>query len=696
MKSRYLTGLILSGMISAPLFADISDAMKSLIGTIKTPSQSKPEQTPPKSHARVIAVLKAGEIKETFLQSLETNAAKFKIKKSFYLAPSKSISESSASGKSASKQLLVIESSTLSVDQLIEAVKKMPGVESVTEDQIVHACEVPNDPKFNELWGLQNNHDPITDINVTSAWDRTTGSEDVVIGIIDTGVDYTHSDLSGNIWINPDETPNNGVDDDGNGYIDDVHGIDTVNGDSNPMDDNGHGTHTAGTIGAVGDNETGIAGVNWNVKIVPCKFLDASGLGYTSDAIECVNYFNKLKQNGTNIVATNNSWGSEGESDPSLQEAIQTADSENILFIAAAGNGGDDYKGDNNDITQFYPANYDIANIVSVAASDTNGNLASFSNYGATTVDLAAPGVDIVSTIPTTATPNNAPVYFSDNFENGTNNWVFYTYDSTDSNKTDITTEHWTLDNSMSASSTHSLSDSLDGNYTNNRVQLALLRNTIDLSNAVSTANQGVCVNMKIKGEIEEDYDYLALYLSKNDSQTWDHITKISGQISPDWKIVSLIIPSDYFVSNLQIAIARTNDSSVAYEGYNMDDVNISSCSIANNYAYGDGTSMATPHVTGALGLLASIDNGLNASQRKQILLDNITLKSAYNGKVSTSGLLNAGKMIASVDQSSDEPGGGGGGGGCTYNPNNEKFDALFVLMLVLSIFYPWRRKFIN
>ncbi len=205
--------------------------------------------------------------------------------------------------------------------------------------------------------------------------------------MIDTGIDYTHPDLAANIWTNTAEIQGNGKDDDGNGFVDDVHGYDFANNDGDPMDDNGHGTHVAGTIGAVGNNGIGVAGIDWNVKLMALKFLDATGSGLISNAIRALDYAVMM---GAQV--SNNSYGGGGY-DPAFADAIHNAQSNGHILVAAAGNDGL-----NNDTTPSYPSNYNFDNVVSVAATDHNDQLASFSNYGASTVDLAAPGVDILST----------------------------------------------------------------------------------------------------------------------------------------------------------------------------------------------------------------------------------------------------------------------------------------------------------
>jgi subtilisin family serine protease len=283
--------------------------------------------------------------------------------------------------------------SGVSVDDAIARYRSDPRVLYIEPDYIVHALEViPNDPSFGLLWGMHNTGQtggtPDADIDAPEAWEITTGNN-VVLGVIDTGVDWSHADLANNIWSNPGETAGNGLDDDGNGYIDDVRGWDFVNNDNDPMDDNGHGTHVSGTIAASGNNGIGVVGVSWSAKIMPLKFLDYSGGGYTSNAVLAVEYATMM---GARF--TNNSWGGGGYSS-ALYDAIAAAGSAGMLFVAAAGNSGE-----NNDITPHYPSSYDLDNIISVAATDHNDNLAGFSCYGAVSVDLAAPGVDIYSCLP--------------------------------------------------------------------------------------------------------------------------------------------------------------------------------------------------------------------------------------------------------------------------------------------------------
>ena len=278
----------------------------------------------------------------------------------------------------------------------VGALQRMAGVDGVQPNYTRYAAPgaPPNDPFWldGSLWGLLK-------IDARSVWTTyTAGNGTVVIANIDTGVDYTHPDLAPNMWRNPGEVEGNGVDDDGNGYVDDVFGIDTANRDSSPLDDQGHGTHTAGTIAAVGNNGIGVSGVNWNAKILACKFLNASGSGTDAGAIECFDYIVALRNRGVNIRVSSNSWGALRGSGPpaaALEAAIDTAGAAGIVNVFGAGNDGT-----NNDTAPFDPASYASPSIIAVASSNQTDRKSAFSNYGAATVDIAAPGEDIVSTYP--------------------------------------------------------------------------------------------------------------------------------------------------------------------------------------------------------------------------------------------------------------------------------------------------------
>lgn len=289
------------------------------------------------------------------------------------------------------------------LETMAEQLSASGQVRSVEANVIYKLYEkTPNDPDFAMLYGMKNSGQSGgvvgADIGATEAWDETTGSKDVLVGIIDSGMDYNHPDLKDNVWSNPGETGldangndkrTNGIDDDGNGFVDDWHGWDFSNNDNDPMDDNSHGTHVAGTIGGVGDNANGVVGVNWNVSMVPIKVFSASGSTTTDILVKGIDYATKL-----GVFVSNNSWGGGGYSD-ALFSSIKSASEKNILFVAAAGNDSQ-----NNDVGDHYPCNYDLPNVISVAAINRKDQVAYFSNYGGASVDVAAPGEDIYSTIP--------------------------------------------------------------------------------------------------------------------------------------------------------------------------------------------------------------------------------------------------------------------------------------------------------
>jgi thermitase len=260
-------------------------------------------------------------------------------------------------------------------------------------------ASTPDDTDFGKLWGLRNtgSNEPKgttagiegADVNALKAWDITKGSRAVKIAVIDTGVDYNHPDLKSNMWVNTKEIPGNGIDDDKNGFIDDVYGYDFANNDSNPMDGNGHGTHCSGTIGAVHNNRIGVSGVMGDVSIMAIKFLGDDGSGSLEAAIKAIDYATMM-----DVDLMSNSWGGGGRSE-ALLEAIKRASDKGIIFSAAAGNSSS-----NNDTSPSYPASYDVPNMVSVAALTAQNTLASFSSYGRNSVHIAAPGHNILSSVP--------------------------------------------------------------------------------------------------------------------------------------------------------------------------------------------------------------------------------------------------------------------------------------------------------
>jgi subtilisin family serine protease len=281
-----------------------------------------------------------------------------------------------------------LHSKSKNIDTLISDLSARADVEYAEPDYIIYATAIPNDPSYGNLWGL-------TKISAPSAWDISTGSNAYVAGVIDTGIDYNHPDLAANVWSAPAAYT---VTIGGRSITCPAgsHGFNAILNTCDPMDDNSHGSHVSGTIGAVGNNGAGVAGVNWNTKIIAAKFLNKQGSGTTSNAINAIDFVIQTKsrfESAADVRVLSNSWAGGGFSQ-SLLDEIDKANTNDMLFVAAASNDGK-----NNDITPSYPANYEVANVVSVAAIDSTDSLASWLNYGKTTVDLAAPGVSILSTI---------------------------------------------------------------------------------------------------------------------------------------------------------------------------------------------------------------------------------------------------------------------------------------------------------
>lgn len=297
----------------------------------------------------------------------------------------------------------------LSIEKAIEALEKLSNVEYAEPNYILtiqdHHSEVlsgePNDADFAKLWGMKNTGQsdsagqvgtPGVDVNVLPLWEEGhTGSREILVAVIDTGIDWDHPDIIDNLYANPGEAgelAENGIDDDGNGFIDDTHGWNFAADSRSSDDDHSHGTHCAGTIGGVGNNSIGVAGVNWEVSLLPVKFLTAGGSGSLADAVESINYATLM-----NVDVMSNSWGGGGHSQ-TMEDAIKAARDKGILFVAAAGNDSSD-----NDSSPTYPAGYQVENVVSVAAIDNQDKLAYFSNWGRAGVHVAAPGVKIYSTV---------------------------------------------------------------------------------------------------------------------------------------------------------------------------------------------------------------------------------------------------------------------------------------------------------
>lgn len=575
-----------------------------------------------------------------------------------------------------------------STEELVAMLKADPNVESVSPNYIRRLDVVPNDTDFRQVWGLHNTGQTVNgisgtydaDIDAPQAWEVSTGSPDVVVAVFDTGVDYVHEDLTANMWVNTGEIAGNGIDDDANGYIDDVYGADVavdlagtlVDGD--PMDIMGHGTHCAGTIGAVGDNGVGVAGVNWDVSIMAMKVFRPDLGAYDSDILDAIDYVLAQKANGENIVAVNASYGSYGgdQADP-MNAAIQSLGDAGIVFCAAAGNDGID-----NDVAPHFPSSYNASNIIAVAASDQDDQLATFSNFGATSVDLAAPGVNIRSTLPRTYVPQSSDIFFDD-MESGSSKWV-----TTGTNNTwAISTDQEIFENPTFPvpSPTHFWSDSPGVNYVPNTDSVLTVADAIDLSGYVG---QPVYFAFGAAAYIEGGgWDHGYVQVSGDAGATWTTIHDFGGYANY-WGHYEFVIPDAYKTAQFKFRFNLTTDSSVQYDGWLIDDVGIGT-TLTSSYANWDGTSMATPAVTGAVALLASAYPAETAAERQARLLSTVDTKTNLNGAVLTSGRMNVAAAIGGTVDSPTPPAppASDDGGGL---PVNDIYSLLFTIFGFLTI----------
>jgi subtilisin family serine protease len=520
----------------------------------------------------------------------------------------------------------------MTVNEALAIYQNDPDVEYAEPNYRRYATAIPNDSFFSNLWGLNNAGD--TDIDAPEAWDITQGNINVVVAVLDSGVDYKHPDLFNNMWINSGEIAGNGLDDDGNGKIDDVRGWDFVDDDNDPIDSDDHGTHVAGTIAAVGNNGTGITGVSWSAQIMPLRFLDAFGSGSVADAIEAIEY---AIDKGVKII--NASYGSYTFS-TAERDAIARARNADILFVAAAGN--DNWNNDS--ATKHYPSSYDLTNIIAVAATDQSDSRASFSNYGATSVDVAAPGTSIFSTRPDRQT------VWNDDFDDGDiSNW-----------STGGTNDSWGVTNEYNRSSPNSLTDFPYSDYvggTDSYAQTEL----IDLSSSA-----GSKLTFWWKGDIPESGDYFSVQAS-TDGTSWTTLyLKIGSQIGQLWYgTVSSFIEATadlgpYDGSNtfyLRFRFRSDPDLEVG-EGWFIDDVEVTAADTSypdpqgQYYQYFQGTSMATPHVAGLAALIWGLDLGQTYAQVKQRVLNGVEVKSGLKGAILTGGRINAFNSVRNLPTS--------------------------------------------
>jgi len=533
-------------------------------------------------------------------------------------------------GNSSQFFLIKLDKEVETLESAKSKLMKLPEVEYV-EPNYIYKLQgtVPNDFYNFDLWALQK-------IQAPQAWDIATGSNEVIVAVIDSGVDYTHEDLAPNMWINKREIPDNGIDDDGNGYVDDVYGIAPGYSQvvknikiSDPMDVHGHGTHVAGIIGAVGNNEKGIVGVNWNVKILSCMAaLPLIGSLSLANTLECYEYIASLKYRGENIKVINASYG--GPYSYAEFSAIQRLRDRGILLVAAAGNNGK-----NNDVSPLYPCNYNLDNIICVASTDRNDNLSWFSNYGNSTVHVAAPGEQIYSTYPITYenfNPSNCNNIFFDNFESGTGNWYF-------GPPAGLSTKY-------SLSPNNSITESVSGNYPDNATILIISKPFYML---LYYRNQKIFGYFSFRAYLQPG-DIGAVFFGADDFNKLFIPWIMDGNIinllkwRDKWVSLSFYIPKDLRKDTSQLMLALiSDDDGLTDDGIYWDNIGICAVSWSTNkYASMSGTSMATPFVSGLAALIWSKEPNLSYLDVKNRILSTVDVLPQLSRKVKTSGRINA------------------------------------------------------
>ena len=514
----------------------------------------------------------------------------------------------------------------------LEIVAGLPAVVHAEPNFLYAPQTVPDDRDFSRLWYLENTGQrvnsrrgrPGADISATGAWDVETGSRELVIAVIDSGVAVDHPDLKNNIWRNRQEIADNGIDDDDNGYVDDVWGWDFVNDDNNPSDyskdlyGDGHGTHVAGIIAAEGNNGIGATGVMWEARIMPVQIFDLfENSPFNATTLVVLEALLYAVENGAKII--NCSFGGPSFS-RFLFEAYQQAGNSGVLVVAAAGNDSR-----SNDFFPVYPANYALDNIVSVAATDENDALAAYSNYGEGTVDVAAPGGSgTVSNIYNT-TPPERKVMFADDFESAENKWL-----------TSGENESWSIVYNQIFNSTVVV-DSIN-NYQENEFSY------IRTAAPVSAANfRGLNLRFSILYALERQYDFLSIELSQGNDGEYETINTITGFSAGIERLV--IWSNDAAFDDFYLRFSLSSDENTNFDGVYLDDISLTGIEwvfSGDEYGFKSGTSMATPVVAGVAGLVWSVRPDLTYAQVKEILMNATDPVASLDGKVISGGRINA------------------------------------------------------
>ena len=499
----------------------------------------------------------------------------------------------------------------IGVEEAAAQLSGQPGVMYAEPNWRREAFAVPNDTRFGEQWSLLNTGQevfhhagtPGADIRATPAWDVAHGSPTVRIADVDTGISLTHPDLAANIWTNPGEIAGNGVDDDLNGKVDDVHGWDFISGDSDPSDtldpDQGHGTHIAGIIGASGNNGLGIAGINWSTALIAVRSpLDLAG------ELEAFKY---ARDNGARVVNY-----SAGSGQYSASEAAAIDAEPNVTFVVASGNDGVNIDGE-----PSYPCSYPASNIICVTSTDQHDALSSFANFGPATVDLAAPGENILSTFPGGAAARELSEHFND--LPLTERWA-----------RGGRGKKWRLTRKLKRG--FSVSDSPHGRY-RNRSNSWIRSDSIDLSERTACS-----LEYYAKVRTQQGHDFLIVEVSRDGRRRWRRLRHHSGKASHD-RFAAL--PRAFDGDNsVYIRFRLKSDGAVRRNGVFLDDISVGCETTNDTYAFLSGTSFSAPAVAGAAALVLSQHPSFDVAQLRSKLLASVDPLPSLAGRVATGGRL--------------------------------------------------------
>ncbi len=521
----------------------------------------------------------------------------------------------------------------ITTDEAIEYLNNLSEIKYVEPNYLDKLQTLPNDPQFNKLWFLKNTGQSVNglsgkagaDISAPSAWDIETGNSQIIIAVVDSGVAFDHPDLRNNVWTNTAEIPDNNIDDDNNGYVDDIHGWDFAYGDNNPSDysrglqGDGHGTLVAGIIAAEGNNGIGISGVMWHARLMPLRVKPLFGAIATANFINAVDY---AVNNGARII--NYSAGGFLYSQ-SEYEILEYANQHGVLVVVSALNSSND-----NDTSPCYPSSYDLPNIISVAATNESDELATYSNYGLHSVDVAAPGGGVKSNMYSTTPPERVTLFYDD-FESGGDKWY-----------TSGIYEPWSI-GYTSIFNSNVIRDSVLWYHENEFSYLRMIH-PVDATNC-----RGLVLLFDIAYELEEDFDYCFLEASR-DGFNWDDVLYVTGYSNG-------IIPyigwySELDLGQFYLGFRLESDYLYNYQGVSIDNIIISAIPWVFNgdeYDYQRGTSMAAPVVSGLAGLIWSLNPYLSHQRVKNIILNTVDKVSSLNDKVLSGGRINAYKALQSV-----------------------------------------------